>query len=326
MYNTTMSLLDIKNYSMSFRCDGGIYKTLNNISLSIQPKSMVALVGESGCGKSMTAMSILRLLPKNALIDSGEIIFDNKNILDLKESEMRAIRGNKIALIPQDPMTSLNPLYTIGNQLLEVIEKNKSLTKQEAINKAVEVLDIVKIPKAKEKLNSYPHEFSGGMKQRAIIAMALAANAELIIADEPTTALDVTIQAQIMNILNDIKENLDTSILLISHELNLVGQYSDEINVMYSGRIVEKAPSKLFFEKSLHPYSTALLNSLPANTPPNNRLKTIEGQPPNIQEQITGCRFNPRCERMIDKICNVKSPSLKEVEPNHFVECYLYQI
>lgn len=326
MYNTTMSLLDIKNYSMSFRCEGGIYKTLNNISLSIQPKSMVALVGESGCGKSMTAMSILRLLPKNALIDSGEIIFDNKNILDLKESEMRAIRGNKIALIPQDPMTSLNPLYTIGNQLLEVIEKNKSITKQEAINKAVEVLDIVKIPKAKEKLNSYPHEFSGGMKQRAIIAMALAANAELIIADEPTTALDVTIQAQIMNILNDIKENLDTSILLISHELNLVGQYSDEINVMYSGRIVEKAPSKLFFEKPLHPYSTALLNSLPANTPPNNRLKTIEGQPPNIQEQITGCRFNPRCERMIDKICNVKSPSLKEVEPNHFVECYLYQI
>lgn len=326
MYNTTMSLLDIKNYSMSFRCESGIYKTLNNISLSIQPKSMVALVGESGCGKSMTAMSILRLLPKNALIDSGEIIFDNKNILDLKESEMRAIRGNKIALIPQDPMTSLNPLYTIGNQLLEVIEKNKSITKQEAINKAVEVLDIVKIPKAKEKLNSYPHEFSGGMKQRAIIAMALAANAELIIADEPTTALDVTIQAQIMNILNDIKENLDTSILLISHELNLVGQYSDEINVMYSGRIVEKAPSKLFFEKPLHPYSTALLNSLPANTPPNNRLKTIEGQPPNIQEQITGCRFNPRCERMIDKICNVKSPSLKEVEPNHFVECYLYQI
>ena len=326
MYNTTMSLLDIKNYSMSFRCEGGIYKTLNNISLSIQPKSMVALVGESGCGKSMTAMSILRLLPKNALIDSGEIIFDNKNILDLKESEMRAIRGNKIALIPQDPMTSLNPLYTIGNQLLEVIEKNKSITKQEAINKAVEVLDIVKIPKAKEKLNSYPHEFSGGMKQRAIIAMALAANAELIIADEPTTALDVTIQAQIMNILNDIKENLGTSILLISHELNLVGQYSDEINVMYSGRIVEKAPSKLFFEKPLHPYSTALLNSLPANTPPNNRLKIIEGQPPNIQEQITGCRFNPRCERMIDKICNVKSPSLKEVEPNHFVECYLYQI
>ena len=326
MYNTTMSLLDIKNYSMSFRCESGIYNTLNNISLSIPQKSMVALVGESGCGKSMTAMSILRLLPKNALIDSGQVIFENKNLLELKEKEMRNIRGNKIALIPQDPMTSLNPLYTIGNQLLEVIEKDKTISRKDAINKAVEVLEIVKIPKAKDKLNSYPHEFSGGMKQRAIIAMALATNARLIIADEPTTALDVTIQAQIMNILNDIKENLGTSILLISHELNLVGQYSDEINVMYSGRIVEKAPTKKFFDKPLHPYSTALLNSLPANTPPDNRLKTIEGQPPNIQEQISGCRFKPRCDRMIDKICNVKSPSLKEVEPEHFVECYLYQI
>ena len=326
MYNTTMSLLDIKNYSMSFRCESGIYNTLNNISLSIPQKSMVALVGESGCGKSMTAMSILRLLPKNALINSGQIIFENKNLLELKEKEIRNIRGNKIALIPQDPMTSLNPLYTIGNQLLEVIEKDKTISRKEAINKAVEVLEIVKIPKAKDKLNSYPHEFSGGMKQRAIIAMALATNARLIIADEPTTALDVTIQAQIMNILNDIKENLGTSILLISHELNLVGQYSDEINVMYSGRIVEKAPTKKFFDKPLHPYSTALLNSLPANTPTDNRLKTIEGQPPNIQEQISGCRFNPRCDRMIDKICNVKSPSLKEVEPEHFVECYLYQI
>ena len=326
MYNTTMSLLDIKNYSMSFRCESGIYNTLNNISLSIPQKSMVALVGESGCGKSMTAMSILRLLPKNALIDSGQIIFENKNLLELKEKEIRNIRGNKIALIPQDPMTSLNPLYTIGNQLLEVIEKDKTISRKDAINKAIEVLEIVKIPKAKDKLNSYPHEFSGGMKQRAIIAMALATNARLIIADEPTTALDVTIQAQIMNILNDIKENLGTSILLISHELNLVGQYSDEINVMYSGRIVEKAPTKKFFDKPLHPYSTALLNSLPANTPTDNRLKTIEGQPPNIQEQISGCRFNLRCDRMIDKICNVKSPSLKEVEPEHFVECYLYQI
>ncbi len=325
MYNKTMNLLEIKNYSISFRCESGIYTTLNNINLNIPPKSMVSLVGESGCGKSMTAMSILKLLPKNAIIDSGEIIFKNKNIIELSNSEMQKIRGSKIALIPQDPMTSLNPLYTIGNQLLEVINKNKDITKEDAIKKAIEVLDIVKIPKAKEKLNSYPHEFSGGMKQRAIIAMALATNAELIIADEPTTALDVTIQAQIMNILNDIKENLDTSILLISHELNLVGQYSDEINVMYSGRVVEKANSKRIFENPLHPYTIALLNSLPANNE-GKELKTIEGQPPNIQEIITGCRFNPRCTKMIDKICNVKSPVLKEVEPNHYVECYLYEI
>lgn len=321
-----MSLLNIKNYSMSFRLESGIFKAINNISLKIENKQMVALVGESGCGKSMTAMSILRLLPKNAIITSGEIFFRNQDLLTIKEKEIRNIRGRNIALIPQDPMTSLNPLYTIGNQLLEVILKDNSLSKQDAIKKAIEVLDIVRIPNPKEKLTMYPHEFSGGMKQRAIIAMALATNAELIIADEPTTALDVTIQAQIMNILNDIKENLGTSILLISHDLNLVGQYSDEINVMYSGQFVEKAPSKIFFEKQLHPYSTALLNSLPANNTNNQKLYTIDGQPPNIQEKIEGCRFNPRCTKRMNGICTIKSPSLKEIEPNHFVECFLYEM
>lgn len=321
-----MSLLNIKNYSMSFRLESGIFKAINNISLKIENRQMVALVGESGCGKSMTAMSILRLLPKNAIITSGEILFRNQNLLTIKEQDMRNIRGRSIALIPQDPMTSLNPLYTIGNQLLEVILKDKSLSKQDATKKAIEVLDIVRIPNPKEKLTMYPHEFSGGMKQRAIIAMALATNAELIIADEPTTALDVTIQAQIMNILNDIKENLGTSILLISHDLNLVGQYSDEINVMYSGQIVEKAPSKIFFEKQLHPYSTALLNSLPANNTDSQKLYTIDGQPPNIQEKIEGCRFNPRCAKRMNGICTIKAPSLKEIEPNHFVECFLYEM
>lgn len=321
-----MSLLNIKNYSMSFRLEPGIFKAINNISLKIENKQMVALVGESGCGKSMTAMSILRLLPKNAIITSGEILFRNQNLLTIKERDMRNIRGRSIALIPQDPMTSLNPLYTIGNQLLEVILKDNSLSKQDAIKKAIEVLDIVRIPNPKEKLTMYPHEFSGGMKQRAIIAMALATNAELIIADEPTTALDVTIQAQIMNILNDIKENLGTSILLISHDLNLVGQYSDEINVMYAGQIVEKAPSKIFFEKQLHPYSTALLNSLPANNTDSQKLYTIDGQPPNIQEKIEGCRFNPRCAKRMNGICTIKAPSLKEIEPNHFVECFLYEM
>ena len=321
-----MSLLNIKNYSMSFRLESGIFKAINNISLKIENKQMVALVGESGCGKSMTAMSILRLLPKNAIITSGEILFRNQNLLTIKERDMRNIRGRSIALIPQDPMTSLNPLYTIGNQLLEVILKDKSLSKQDATKKAIEVLDIVRIPNPKEKLTMYPHEFSGGMKQRAIIAMALATNAELIIADEPTTALDVTIQAQIMNILNDIKENLGTSILLISHDLNLVGQYSDEINVMYAGQIVEKAPSKIFFEKQLHLYSTALLNSLPANNTDSQKLYTIDGQPPNIQEKIEGCRFNPRCAKRMNGICTIKAPSLKEIEPNHFVECFLYEM
>lgn len=326
MYNMCMSLLKIKNYTLSFHLKAGMFKVLNKISLNIKKQQMVALVGESGCGKSMTAMSILRLLPKNTTINSGEIIFDNVNLLTLKDKEMRNIRGSRIALIPQDPMTSLNPLYTVGNQLFEVINKNNSISKEDTIKKAIEVLDIVKIPKPKEKLLMYPHEFSGGMKQRAIIAMALATNAELIIADEPTTALDVTIQAQIMNILNDIKENLGTSILLISHELNLVGQYADEINVMYAGQIVERAHSKLFFDRPLHPYSKALLNSLPTNNTNSPKLHTIEGQPPNIQERISGCRFNPRCEKCMNGICTIKNPSLKEIESEHYVECFLYEV
>lgn len=321
-----MNLLEIKNYSISFKLESGIYKTLDNVSLKIPSKSMIALVGESGCGKSMTAMSILKLLPKNAIVDSGEIIFNNENILALNDSEIRKIRGSKIALIPQDPMTALNPLYTIGNQLLEVINKDRIFSNIEANKKAIEVLEMVKIPNAKEKLRSYPHEFSGGMKQRAIIAMALATNAQLIIADEPTTALDVTIQAQIMNILNDIKNNTNTSILLISHELNLIGQYSDEINVMYAGRIVEKAPTQKFFKNPMHPYSIALLNSLPANNLNDIELKTIEGQPPNIQQTITGCRFNPRCTKILENMCQIKQPQLKEVDREHYVECFLHNI
>lgn len=315
-----MTLLEIKNYSLSFKCEQGVFPVLRDINFAINQGEMVALVGESGCGKSMTAMSVLRLLPKNAVVNSGEILYKNCDLLKLDSQKMRGYRGHNIALIPQDPMTSLNPLYTIGNQIEEILQ----LEKDDARKKAIEVLDIVKIPNPKEKLNFYPHELSGGMKQRVIIAMALAVNAELIIADEPTTALDVTIQAQIMNILDEIKRNLKTSILLISHELNLVGQYSDIINVMYSGRIVEKAPASVFFENTIHPYSVALLNALPVNTPQDKRLATIDGQPPNIQEQILGCRFNPRCEKFIQGVCNKEQPLLKEVAPNHFVECHLF--
>lgn len=320
-----MNLLSIQNLSVSIKLDSGIYKIISGVSLDIPKGHMVSLVGESGCGKSMTAMSILRLLPKNVEISNGKILFNEINLQTYNEDEMRTIRGSQIALIPQDPMTSLNPLYTIGNQLLEIINKDKSLTKKDAIQKAIDVLDIVKIPNPKEKLNMYPHEFSGGMKQRAIIAMALITNAELIIADEPTTALDVTIQAQIMNILDDIKKNLGTSILLISHDLNLVGEYSDEINVMYAGKLVEKASAQEFFRNPLHPYTKALLKALPNNNL-EDKLKTIEGQPPNIQEIITGCRFNPRCPQKIDGICNQKSPSLLSNSDNHFISCNLFEL
>ena len=314
-----MAIIEINNLNLSFRLDSGVFPTLYDVSLSLKEGETHALVGESGCGKTMTAMSILRLLPKNAVITSGSIEYNNVELLKLPETEIRKYRGSDIALIPQDPMTSLNPLYTIQNQLLEIINKDKSLSKSDAIIKAKEVLDLVQIPSPEEKLEAYPHELSGGMKQRVIIAMALATSAKVIIADEPTTALDVTIQAQIMKLLNDIKNDYKTSILLISHDLGLVGEYADEISVMYSGRIVENAPKDKFFTNTLHPYSKALMNALPRDND-SGRLKTITGQPPGIQEAILGCRFSPRCE-FCDDTCS-QVPVLREGSDSHCVACH----
>ena len=235
---------------------------------------------------------------------------------------MRELRGNRIALIPQDPMTSLNPLYTIGNQLVESIRVHTHVSHHQARRKAKEVMDLVKIPDIDNKLNFYPHEFSGGMRQRIIIAMALATNAELFIADEPTTALDVTIQKQIMDLLSEIKNEYNSTILLISHDLALVSNYADKISVMYSGHIVEEADSSEFFRNPIHPYSIALLNSLPT-TNPALKLKTIEGAPPSIKEKISGCKFHPRCELCNQEICAVQTPTLKETRPNHLQACLI---
>ena len=310
------NILEIKNLNLFF----GEFQALYDVNLSLKKGIMHALVGESGCGKSMTAMSVMRLIPKTALIKSGEIIFDGVNLLNLKEREMRDLRGNRIALIPQDPMTSLNPLYTVGNQLLEAIKAHQSVSARQALRKAKEVMDLVSIPDVKNKLNFYPHEFSGGMKQRIIIAMALACNADLIIADEPTTALDVTIQKQIMDLLDEIKREFKTTILLISHDLALVSNYADYVSVMYSGHIVEEAPSGDFFKNPIHPYSIALLNSLPT-TNPTLKLKTIEGTPPSIKEQISGCKFSPRCEMFKSGVCDSTEPKLVEKSIYHFSAC-----
>lgn len=310
------NILKIKNLNLFF----GEFQALYDVNLSLKKGIMHALVGESGCGKSMTAMSVMRLIPKTALIKSGEIIFDGVNLLNLKEREMRDLRGNKIALIPQDPMTSLNPLYTVGNQLLEAIKAHRNVSEKQALRKAKEVMDLVSIPDANNKLNFYPHEFSGGMKQRIIIAMALACNSDLIIADEPTTALDVTIQKQIMDLLDEIKREFKTTILLISHDLALVSNYADYVSVMYSGHIVEEAPSGEFFKNPIHPYSIALLNSLPT-TNPALKLKTVEGTPPSIQEQISGCKFSPRCEMFKSGLCDSIEPKLVEKSIYHFSAC-----
>ena len=312
-----MPILEVKNLNLGFACECGFRQALFDVSFSLDKGKMHALVGESGCGKTISAMSVLQLLPKTAKITGGEILFKGENLL--KKKNLLNIRGSKIALIPQDPMTSLNPLYTIGNQLLEVIKIHHNLKGDEAYKTAIEALDAVQIPCARERIKAYPHEFSGGMKQRAIIAMALACNAEIIIADEPTTALDVTIQAQIMNLLDEIKRTKQTSILLITHDLALVGENSDYTSVMYAGRIVETAPSKEFFAHPNHPYSNALLCSLPSNS--QVKLKTIQGQPPTIMQDISGCRFHPRCEKCME-ICTQKVPPLDNIGVNHYSACF----
>ena len=314
------NILEIKNLDLFFKGEEKNYQALYNVNLGFEKGKIHSIVGESGCGKTMTAMSVMRLLPKNAFIKNGEVLFNGENLLNYKESQMRDLRGNKISLIPQDPMTSLNPLYTIGNQLIEAIQAHAKVSKRQALRKAREVMNLVQIPDINKKMNFYPHEFSGGMKQRIIIAMALACNAELIIADEPTTALDITIQKQIMDLILDIKNELNTTVLLISHDLALVSNYTDTVTVMYSGHVVEQANAKDFFQNPKHPYSIALMNSRP-NTNPSLKLKTISGAPPSIEEEIFGCKFHPRCNFFEKGLCDIQSPILEEKSMNHFSAC-----
>lgn len=312
-----MSLLEVKNLNLGFNLSKGFVQVLHDVSFSIDEGEMLAIVGESGCGKTLSAMSVLKLLPKNSQIKSGEIFFKDENLLEKKENQMQKIRGKKIALIPQDPMTSLNPLYTIENQLLEVIKLHQPDEKN-PYEVALKALKDVKIPNAEDRLKSYPHELSGGMKQRIIIAMALACQADLIIADEPTTALDVTVQAQIMNLLNEIKIEKNTAIILITHDLGVVCENADNVAVMYAGRIVEYTTKEELFKNPKHPYTKALFKSLPDID--GEKLMPIEGQPPSINEKIIGCSFNPRCKEVFD-ICLEKNPQLKQDEKT-LVACW----
>ncbi len=301
------AILEVKNLNLGFNLSEGFSQAIYDVSFSLNKGETLAIVGESGCGKTISTMSVLQLLPQTAQIKSGEIIYNGENLLSFNQKQMQKIRGKKIALIPQDPMTSLNPLYTIGNQMLEIIELHQNVKGKEAFNIAVEALERVKIPDAKAKMKSYPHEFSGGMKQRVIIAMALACNAEIIIADEPTTALDVTVQAQIMEILRDVKEKFNMSVILITHDLGIVAQNADKIAVMYAGRVVEYAPVDELFNDPKHPYTKALLNViLDINT---DKVETIEGQPPSVTDNIKGCPFHPRCKYCME-ICTHKEPEL----------------
>lgn len=316
-----MKILEVKNLNLGFDLSDGFKQAIYDVSFDLEKGETLAIVGESGCGKTISTMSIIRLLPETARIKGGEILYNGENLLNFSPKQMQKIRGKKIALIPQDPMTSLNPLYTIGNQLLEIIELHQNVKGKESFDIAVEALERVKIPDAKEKMNAYPHEFSGGMKQRVIIAMALACNAEIIIADEPTTALDVTVQAQIMEILREIKEQFQLSVILITHDLGIVAQNADKIAVMYAGRVVEYARTKDLFQNPLHPYTQALLNViLDINT---KHVQTIDGQPPSITDEIKGCAFHPRCSKCM-QICAEKEPPVIENNSEHEVLCWLY--
>lgn len=314
--------LEIKNLRISFRRGNTLFEAVHGVSFSLGDGMALGIVGESGCGKTISAMSVMRLLPSTAVITEGEIIYNGLDILSLSEKEMRMIRGNKIALIPQDPLTSLNPLYTIGDQLMEVILLHQEVTKKEAKEIALDALSMVKIPDASRRFDDYPYQFSGGMCQRVIIAMALASEPDLIIADEPTTALDVTVQAQIMELFSEIRQKRKTSLILITHDLGLISENVDDVAVMYAGEVVEQTSVKELFLNPSHPYTKGLLESLPRGD--KRRLKIIEGQPPQVGQIISGCRFHPRCEFVMDK-CNKKYPERYFLSDNHSVNCFLYE-
>ena len=314
--------LEIKNLRISFRRGNTLFEAVHGVSFSLGDGMALGIVGESGCGKTLSAMSVMRLLPSTAVITEGEIIYNGLDILSLSEKEMRMIRGNKIALIPQDPLTSLNPLYTIGDQLMEVILLHQEVTKKEAKEIALDALSMVKIPDASKRFDDYPYQFSGGMCQRVIIAMALASEPDLIIADEPTTALDVTVQAQIMELFSEIRQKRKTSLILITHDLGLISENVDDVAVMYAGAVVEQTSVKELFLNPSHPYTKGLLESLPHGD--KRRLKIIEGQPPQVGQIISGCRFHPRCEFVMDK-CNKKYPERYFLSDNHSVNCFLYE-
>lgn len=317
-----MKLLDVKNLNIGFSIDDEVFAVTQGIDFLVEKGKILGIVGESGCGKSVTLMSILRLLPKNASVNADFINFNGQNLLDMTEDGLRKIRGNKIALIPQDPLTSLNPLYTVGNQIIEVIMLHQKVDKMKARELAIEALRQVNIPEPEKRIDEYPHQFSGGMCQRVIIAMALSCNPDLIIADEPTTALDVTVQAQIMKLFKEIQQKLGTAIILVTHDLALVSEVADEIIVMYAGEIVEKAKAEDFFDNSKHPYSQGLLNSLPKET--DQKLNVINGQPPSIKDKISGCKFHPRCQQSLSK-CFSEKPPMIDFECGHGVSCWLYE-
>jgi oligopeptide/dipeptide ABC transporter ATP-binding protein len=318
------SLLEVKDLETKFFTHEGTVNAVNGVSFTISEGETLGLVGESGCGKSVTALSIMRLVPDPpGKIVGGRIIFQGKNLFTLSEKEMRGIRGEKISMIFQEPMTSLDPVFTIGHEIMESIRLHQRLNREDSRVQAKEALSLVGMPDAEKKLKNYPHELSGGMRQRAMIAMALSCHPALLIADEPTTALDVTIQAQILRLIDDLQDKLGSAVLLITHDLGVVAEMCDSVAVMYAGYVVEKTDVNTLFSIPLHPYSKGLIRSIPRLNANADRLDTIKGLVPNLLHVPTGCPFHPRCNECFD-ICPKVIPVLKEVHPGHAVRCHLY--
>lgn len=316
------NLLTIKNLTVEYITDSGKVEAVNNLNMKVGVRQTVGFVGETGAGKTTTAKAIMKLIQTPpGYIKSGEIYLGGQNLFEVKEKDMFNIRGDKVSMIFQDPMTSLNPIMTIGDQIKEVIELHQKVSKDELDAKTKEMLSLVGI--RPERINDYPHEFSGGMKQRVVIAMALACNPELIIADEPTTALDVTIQAQVLELMKDLKEKYNTSMILITHDLGVVAETCDKVCVIYAGTIVEDSGVEDIYEKPLHPYTVGLFDSIPSLDEDVDRLTVIPGATPDPSNLPDGCRFHPRCKKCMD-ICRTKFPEMREVKPGHFVACHLY--
>ncbi len=317
------ALLEVKNLRASFFTADGVVHAVDNVSFNVRRGEAVALVGESGCGKSVTALSIMRLVAPPGKITGGEVRFKGRNLASLSENEIRKVRGDDIAMVFQEPMTSLNPVFKIGSQVAEAVRIHRRVSKKEAWRKAGEMLELVAIPDPIKRLDDYPHQLSGGMRQRVMIAMALSCDPELLIADEPTTALDVTIQAQIMELLASLQKRLGLAVLLITHDLGVVAEFCERVIVMYTGRIVEEAPVRELFANPAHPYTRGLLKSLPSVTKEGGRLPTIQGMVPSLTALPRGCKFNPRCPDVMD-ICLGNEPARMIVGEGHDARCYLH--
>jgi peptide/nickel transport system ATP-binding protein len=319
-----MALLEVRDLKTHFRTDDGIVKAVDGVTFSVEKGQTLGIVGESGSGKSVTCLTIMGLNAKRNTISSGEALFKDENLLTMSSSRLRDIRGNDIAMIFQDPMTSLNPVHRIGHQLVEAIQLHRDVTKAQARSRALELLKAVGIPRAERRIDDYPHQFSGGMRQRVMIAMALVNDPDLLIADEPTTALDVTTQAQILKLMTNLQKDFGSAIILITHDLGVIAEAADDVVVMYAARIAEQAPVDNLFKRPHHPYTWGLLGSLPRLDTDVERLVQIQGQPPSLLNPPRGCRFHPRCPYVMG-ICKTVEPLLEPAgdETDHYQACHL---